>query len=290
MIHPHVLIRKGIHVCLVRNLLWLWLSHIVNRYPATRVMQDSIEQNWRIRWLLLLFRYEAERDRINGGHYQLLLLVHKWLELDIALREHSGRHHHGMVIMRSRWCLCQSIAWWNTKRRSGRHDQVLMLLLPRIMSCRGVFCVLRMKMAGRRRHRRLLILRKRRICHRLVRHSPYDASTRNRNEGGTAIITIIISLMRLLILRQYHGGSRHLLEVGWLVEVLYRDETSPRVATAVSCSLAAEGSIITLAHTIMNGHNIKMRIVISIETISFVYTTTRTIPIPSDVVFETARL
>ncbi len=54
----------------------LWLSHVVNRNPITGMMQDSIEQNWRMSWLLLLFRYEADRDRINGAHYQLMLLVH----------------------------------------------------------------------------------------------------------------------------------------------------------------------------------------------------------------------
>ena len=124
----------------------------------------------------------------------------------------------------------------------------MLLLPPRMTSCHGDFRVLRTKKAGRRRRRWLLILRKRRICHRHVRHCRDDASTR------------IISLMRLSILRQYHGGIRHHLEVGLLVEVLYRDETSLGVAKAVSCSLAAEGSIISLAHTIMNGHKIKMRL------------------------------
>ena len=86
--------------------------------------------------MLLLFRHEADRDRI-GAHYQLMLLVHKWLELDVAAREDAGRHHHGMLIMRSRWCLCQYIAWRSAKRMSSRHDHVLMLmllLLPRMMS------------------------------------------------------------------------------------------------------------------------------------------------------------
>ncbi len=176
-----------------------------------------------------------------------------------------------MLMMRSRWCLCQNIAWRNAKRRSSRHDQVLMLLvLPRMMRRQGAVCVLRTKKAGRRRRQWLLILRKRRICHRHVRHCRDDASTRNRNEGGAAVTTIIISRMRLLILRQYHGGIRHHLEVGLLVKMLYRDETSLRVAKAVSCSPAAEGGIISLAHTIMNGHDIKMRIVISVETFLFV--------------------
>lgn len=222
-------------------------------------------------WVLLLFRHEADRDRI-GAHYQLMLLVHKWLELDVAAREDAGRHHHGMLIMRSRWCLCQYIAWRSAKRRSSRHDHVLMLmllLLPRMMSRQGDLCVFRTKQAGRRRRHWLLILRKRRICHRHVRNCR-DESTRNRNEGGAGITTPVSSLMRLLILRQHHGGIRHHLEVGLLVKVLYRDETSLRVAKAVSCSLAAEGSMISLAHTIMNGHDIKMRKVISVETFLFV--------------------
>lgn len=138
IIHPHGLIRRRMHVCLVRKLMRLWLSHVVNRNPITGMMQDSIERNWRMSWLLMLFRHEADRDRINGAHYQLMLLVHKWLELDVAARE-DGRHHHGILIMRSRWCLCQNIAWRSAKRRSSRYDHVLMqmlllLLLPRVMS------------------------------------------------------------------------------------------------------------------------------------------------------------
>ena len=59
------------------------------------MMQDVISQNWRIGRLLVLFPNGS-----NRAQYKLIL--HQWLELDVAVMEDAGRHHHMMLMMRRR--------------------------------------------------------------------------------------------------------------------------------------------------------------------------------------------